>query len=411
MSSLLIKGARLFDPGSGHDEVGDLLIEGAAIAAVGEVEPSGSEEVIEAAGLWVLPGMMDLHVHLREPGQEEKETIATGTAAAAAGGFTSVVCEPNTKPPCDSVERLLHVRDLAAREALVKVLPKCAITRGQFGKELTDLKALREAGAVAASDDGFAVKDARVMREAMLAAKTAGLPLTVHVEGAAMVARDIGLAAELDWCVHFSHVSLAEEAELIARARARGLRVTGEASPHHLVLCDEDAPTGDANFKMNPPLARASDRAAVRAAVASGVLTVIASDHAPHTPEEKAAGYEQAPPGVIGLETTLAVVWTCLVHQQRADAEMVVRALTVGPAEVLGLEAPALRPGARADVVLLDPAHAWVVDPMKFRSKARNCPFAGRKLRGKAVATVIGGRLVMKDGAILTAGGQEPWAP
>jgi len=407
MSSLLIKGARLFDPASGLDGLGDLLIEGAVIAVVGDVSPNGSEEVIEAQGLWALPGLIDLHVHLREPGQEDKETVATGTAAAAAGGFAAVACEPNTRPPCDSAQRLGRVLDIAAHDALVRVLPKCAVTVGQLGKELTDFAALREAGAVAASDDGFAVKNGRIMREALLAAKQVGLPLTLHVDGVPMVARDIALAADLDCAVHFSHVSLAEEAELIARARARGVRVTGEATPHHLTLCRDDAPEGDANFKMNPPLASARDRAAVRAAVAGGVLSVIASDHAPHTPEEKAKAYREAPPGVVGLETTLAVVWTYLVHQQRADAETVVSAMTVGPAQVLGLEAPALRPGAAADIVLFDPAHAWVVEPAKFKSKARNCPFAGRKLRGRAVGAIFGGHIVMRDGSILAAGAVE----
>ncbi len=404
MSGLLIRGGRLFDPASGLDGEGDLLLRGDRIAAVGAVELSGDERVIEAAGLLVLPGLMDIHVHLREPGQEHKETIASGTRAAAAGGFTAVACEPNTTPPRDTPERVGEVLQIAQRDGLVRVLPKCAITVGQRGAELTYLEALRAAGAVAASDDGFAVADAEVMREAMAAAKRAGMPLTVHVDGPEMVERDIGLADELDGRVHFSHVSLTEEVELIARAQRAGLRVSGEATPHHLALCREDAPDGDADFKMNPPLASARDRTALRRGVAIGAISAIASDHAPHAAEEKAGPYDQAPPGVIGLETTVAVVWTSLVHPQRVDAETAVWAMTAGPASVLGLAAPALQEGARADAVLFDPEREWVVEPELFASKARNCPFAGRKLRGKVVATIVGGRVVMRDGSIIELG-------
>jgi len=403
-AGLLITGGRLFDPASGLDAVGDLLIGDGAIAAVGQVARTGAEEVIDATGLWVLPGLMDLHVHLREPGQEHKETIATGTRAAAAGGFTSVACEPNTTPPRDTPERIEQVQQIAARDALVRVLPKCAITIGQRGREVTDIAALRAAGAVAASDDGFAVGDAAMMREAFARAKAAGMPLTVHIDGPEMVDRDIGLSAEIGWPIHFSHVSLAEEAELIARARSHGLPVTGEVTPHHLALCADEAPADDANFKTNPPLASAADRAAVRSALASGVLTVIASDHAPHSPQEKAREYDKAPPGVIGLETTLGVLWTWLVHPSRVRPDVLVHAMTVGPAEALRIGVPALREEAPADVVLFDPEHAWTVDPEQFHSKARNCPFAGRRLHGRTLMTIKGGRIIMRDGEIVAPG-------
>jgi dihydroorotase len=403
-AGLLVTGGRLFDPASRLDAVGDLLIGDAAIAAIGQVTRTGAEEVVDATGLWVLPGLMDLHVHLREPGHEHKETIATGTRAAAAGGFTSVACEPNTTPPSDTPERVEQVQRIAARDALVRVLPKCAITVGQRGREVTDIAALRAAGAVAASDDGAAVGDAAMMREAFARAKAAGMPLTVHVDGPAMVERDIGLSAEIGWPIHFSHVSLAEEAELIARARSRGLPVTGEVTPHHLALCADEAPAGDANFKANPPLASPADRAAVRSALASGVLTVVASDHAPHSPQEKAREYDNAPPGVIGLETTLGVLWTWLVHPGRVGPDVLVRAMTAGPAEALRIAVPALREQAPADVVLFDPGHAWLVDPGQFHSKGRNCPFAGRTLRGRAVMTIRGGRILMRDGEILALG-------
>jgi len=355
----------------------------------------------------VLPGLIDLHVHLRQPGQEYKETIATGTRAAAAGGFAAVACEPNTSPPTDSPERLARIREIAEREALVRVLPKCAITLGQEGREVADLQALRQAGAAAASDDGLSVKSAEVMRQAFAAAKQAGLPLTVHVDGSEMVDRDIGLCQEADWPIHFSHVSLAAEVELIARARSKWLRVSGEATPHHLVLSRDDSPADDTSFKMNPPLASPADRAALRSALAAGVLTVIASDHAPHSSEEKARPYDQAPPGVIGLETTLGVIWTALVQAQRADAATVIAALTAGPASVLAIEPPALREGAPANITLFDPERVWVVDPERFQSKGRNCPFAGRKLRGGPVATIVGGRVVMREGSMLHPGATE----
>ncbi len=404
---LLIRGGRLFDPAAGLDAIGDVLVRDGVIADIGEVGEALTGEALDAAGLWVLPGLMDIHVHLREPGQEHKETIATGTCAAVAGGFTAVACEPNTVPPCDSAERLRAVIETARRTAVARVLPKCAVTAGQKGRELADFKALRSAGAVAASDDGVSVKDGRVMRAAVLAAKEARLPLTLHVDGPAMIERDIGLAAEAGWPVHFSHISLADEAELIAKARAKGLPLSGEVTPHHLTLSADDAPGDDPNLKMNPALAAARDVSAVRRALADGTLTVIASDHAPHSPSEKALPYADAPPGVIGLETTLAVVWTHLVQAGDVSPDTLVRALTAGPAEVLGLPAPSLREGAPADITLFDPNRTWVVDPERFRSKARNCPFAGQELRGMVVATLVGGRVAMREGSILGAGAAQ----
>ena len=403
MTGLLIRGGRLLDPGAHLDAVGDVLVVGGQIARVGAIPAEGAQ-VLDARGLWVVPGLLDMHVHLREPGQEHKETIATGTRAAAAGGFAAVACEPNTTPPRDTPERVREVLEIAAREAVVRVLPKCAITLGQRGVSLTDFAALRAAGAVAASDDGFSVAEERVMREATAAAKRAGMPLTLHVDGPRMVSRDIRLAAEAGWPVHFSHVSLAEEAELIADARDRGLPVTGEATPHHLSLCADDAPPSDSDYKMNPPLRTAADRDALRGALASGVISVIASDHAPHAPEEKARPYEEAPAGVIGLETTIGIIWTDLVHVGVVDAGTAVAAMTGGPARVLRLSAPALRPGERADITLIDPEAEWVVDPEEFESRARNCPFAGRRLRGRAVGTIVAGRVAMWQGEVIELG-------
>ena len=401
MSDLLIQGARLFDPASGLDAVGDLLIREGRIAAVGAVEAPGEAQVVKADGLWVLAGLMDLHVHLREPGLEHKETIATGTAAAAAGGFTLAVAEPNTSPPRDTPERIAEVMEIANRDAVVPVRQKCCITVGQRGEEVADLLALSAAGAAAASDDGFSVRDAEVMREAFVVAKRAWMPLTVHVDGPEMVARDIGLAAESGWPVHFSHVSLDEEARLIAEAQGKGLPVTGEVTPHHLALCASDAPAGDTDFKTNPPLRSPTDREAMRKALVDGVISVIASDHAPHSPAERAVAYEEAPFGLIGLETTVGVVWTELIHKGLLSPAAAVAAMTTAPAAVLGIEATSLREGARADLTLLDPEQRWVVDPGRFQSKSRSCPFAGWRLRGRAAGTVVAGRLVMWEGMMM----------
>lgn len=405
MRDLLIEGGRLRDPSAGLDAVGDVLIQGGRIAAVGEVARTGEEQVVEVEGLWVVPGLMDIHVHLREPGGEQKETIATGTAAAAAGGFTVVAAEPNTTPPRDTPERIAEVRELAERTARVRVLHKCCITVDQEGREVTDLAALARAGAAAASDDGFSVRDGEVMAQAFAAARAAEIPLTLHVDGPEMIARDIALSAEYGWPVHFSHVSLEAEVDLIADAQSRGLPVTGEATPHHLTLCAEEAPQGDADFKMAPPLASAADRAALRRALAAGVISVIASDHAPHAPAEKAAPYDQAPFGVIGLETSLGVVWTELVERGLLSAETALAAMTRNPAAVLQIAPPSLEPGGRGDVTVFDPEHEWVVDPDWFQSLSRNCPFAGWRLKGKAIATIAGGRLVFWEGQMMREDG------
>jgi len=401
MPDLLIKGGHLLDPGSGLDAVGDLLIREGRIALVGDCETSGPGEVIDARGLLVAPGLIDMHVHLREPGQEHKETIESGARAAAAGGFVTVVCEPNTVPPRDTPERIAEALEIARRRSAVRALWKCCITRGQQGAKVADFAALHRAGAVAASDDGFSVTDPGVMWEAMRAAKQAGIPLTVHVDSVELMARDIGLAAERSYAVHFSHVSLEREVELIAQAQERGLQVTGEATPHHLSLCADDAPGDDANYKMNPPLRSARDREALRRSLAAGALSVVASDHAPHAPGEKAASYASAPAGVIGLETTIGVIWTDLVHNRAIAPADAVRAMTSGPATALRREPPVLRAGAAAQVTLIDPELAWLVEPERFESRSRNCPFAGRRLRGKAVATIVDGRLVMQEGRIL----------
>lgn len=409
--SLLIQGARVIDPASGLDGEGDLLVAGDRIAAVGRVQVRGDEEVIAAEGLVACPGLVDLHVHFREPGQEYKETITTGAAAAAAGGYSTVACETNTTPVLDRADQLREVQQRAA-QAPVRVLFKHCLTRGQSGRELADLGAARRAGAVAVSDDGQPTLDEGVMEAGLKAAKTAGLTVTPHCEESpasrerdpwpipyrrepALVARDLVLAAQTGARLHISHLSTAEAAAALARAREKGWPVSGEVAPQHLALT-EDMAGGDPSFKTNPPLRTPADREAMQRALAEGVITVIATDHAPHAPEEKAKGWEEAPFGLIGLETALGVVLTTLYHSRRMDLLPLLATMTCNPAEVLGLEAGRLEVGGRADICLFAPDARWQVDPERFRSKGRNCPWAGEWLRGRVVATICKGEIVYR---------------
>ncbi|HUT73605.1 MAG TPA: dihydroorotase [Armatimonadota bacterium] len=428
--SYLIRGGRLLDPASGLDAIGDLLFEDGKIVAIGEVtdKRAAGAEIIPAPGLIVCPGLIDIHVHLREPGYEHKETIASGTAAAAAGGFAAVCAEPNTRPPVDAPDRVLDALARAGRSALVRVYPKACLTVGQRGRELAPAKALRQAGAVALSDDGEPVLDDQVMRAALRQAAQARLPVTTHCEEsprsrevrpfaqpyaaeADLVRRDIGLVKD---CVaqppsavsphlHFSHLSLRASVAALAVAKAAGLPVTAEATPHHCLLSADDIPDRDPAYKVNPPLRSRADLEAIAGAVVAGVIDVIASDHAPHAALEKAAGWEQAPFGVIGLESALAVMLTEFVRSGRMTVMDLLARMTCNPARILGLAGGRLAVGAPADVTLLDPDAEWVIDPRKFRSQARNCPFAGRRVRGRAVGLVVGGRVVVREGAVLFA--------
>jgi dihydroorotase len=425
--SCVIRGGRIVDPASGRNGVGDLLIVDDRIAAVGRVEAPGEAQVIDAKGLIVCPGLIDMHVHLREPGFEDKETIATGAAAAAAGGFSTICAEPNTLPPVDSPERVADALGRIKRSGLVRVLPKACLTQAQQGQKPSDAAALKRAGAIALSDDGEPVLDDGVMAESLRRAATARLMVTTHCEEspksravrpwpraysaeADLVRRDLGLLADLPRArLHFSHLSMAESVEALAQGRERGLHVTAEAAPHHCLLSTDEMRDRDANFKVNPPLRSPGDAAAVAAAVAMRVIDVIASDHAPHTPREKAQGWEDAPFGVIGLETTLAVMLTALVHSRCMALMDLLAQMTCNPARILRLKSGRLAVGAAADVALIDLDHMWVIDPRRFKSKARNCPFAGWPVRGRAVGLFVGGRMVMRDGELCgtAAGGQE----
>lgn len=422
--SFILRGGRLLDPSTGRDEVGDLFVAAGVIAAQ---PPTGARE-IDARHLLVVPGLIDLHVHLREPGGEENETIASGSLAAAKGGFTTVVAMPNTKPPHDTADTVALVKQRGEEAGLTRVLPSGAITLGRKGQTLTDMAALKAAGAVAFTDDGSTVQDDAVMEAAMREAARLGLPLMDHAqdnlverqggvmhEGAVsrrfgypgipssaeerIIRRDIELAAQTGARLHIQHVTAAEGAAAIREARARGLPVTGELTPHHLALCDEDIDPHNADFKMNPPLRSASDRAALIKACLDGTLSCFATDHAPHSADKKARGFLKGPFGLVGLETAVGITWTELVEKGLLTPRDWLVRWTVEPARILSRPAPTLAPGAPADIALLDVTTSWTVDRAALASKSRNTPFHGRTLRGCAVATFCGGRLVWEDRA------------
>jgi dihydroorotase len=372
--------------------------------------------------MWILPGGIDVHVHLREPGREEAETVATGCRAAARGGLTRLGVMPNTTPPLDSPAEVAALLARGARAGLARLAPCACLTRGRASREVADLEALAAAGAAAFTDDGSTPADEAVMREAMRRAARLGLPVFDHaldpgcrghlhdgfkaaalgLEGVPvgaetrMVERDIRLAEETGCAIHIQHVSARETVALIREARRRGVRITGEATPHHLALTDADIPRADPNFKMSPPLRTARDRDALCEAVCEGVLGVLATDHAPHAPGTKARGFAAAPNGVMGLETALAVTQEILVRRLRLPPLEWVRRWTTGPAAVLNLPPPTLAPGAPADVVLFDPAARWTVRAARFASPSRNTPFEGRELTGRVLGTWLGGQNVFR---------------
>ena len=421
MIDLAFIGGRVLDPARGFDARADLLIDGGrVVATVAPGDAPSARRVVDAGGLWITPGLIDMHVHLREPGGEHKETIATGLAAAAAGGFTAVAAMANTSPVNDTAEitRWMLARAADARGA--RLWPIAAVTRGLAGAELTDFAAMRAAGAVAFSDDGMPVQDAGVMRRALVAARAVGTVVIAHEEDRDfacggvvdagpvaerlgvpgmpdtaeehMIARDAVLAAETGGALHVAHVSTAAGIARIRDAKARGVALTAEATPHHFTLTRDAVFEHGTNAKMNPPLRSADDVAAVRAAVADGTIDVIASDHAPHHVDEKARGLAGAPFGIVGLETAVGLTLAC-VEAGLLSALAAVRALSVAPARVLGIDAGALGDGVVADVTVIDPEVRWAVDPTAFRSLSRNTPFAGVELHGRAVGVCIGGRL------------------
>ena len=421
MSSLLVRGGTVIDPASERHGVLDVLVEGARIAAFAEPGRLEAREVIDATGCWVVPGLIDMHVHLREPGYEYKETVATGVGAAVAGGFTAVACMANTNPVNDSGAVTEYILERAQAARLARVHPIGAVSVGLQGERLAEIGEMREAGIVAVSDDGRPVMDGSLMRRALEYSAMFGIPVIAHEEDCrlagdgvmnegptsfrlglkgvpaaaeeVMVARDIALLERSGGRLHIAHASTAGTVELLRQAKRRGLHVTAEATPHHFTLDETAVGDYDTNAKMNPPLRSREDIAAVIAGLRDGAIDAIASDHAPHHRDEKEVEFEQAAHGIVGLETALGLALR-LVSGAGLPIETVIRAMSTAPARILGVPGGTLEVGAVADVTVIDPQHTWEVNPEAFRSKSRNTPFGGWRLTGAARATVVGGRVV-----------------
>jgi dihydroorotase len=420
--TLLIKGGRLIDASRNIDEPADVLIDDGQIKQVAPGIRVESEATLDASGLVVTPGFIDLHVHFREPGEEYKETIASGSAAAVAGGFTSVCTMPNTSPVNDNASATRFVLDKAREAAMARVYPIGAITRGSNGEELAEMAEMKHAGAVAVSDDGRSVMNSQIMRHAMEYARDHDLVVVDHCQcldlsaGGVMneghystllglkgmssvaeenhIARDILLAELTGARVHIAHISTAGGVQMIRDAKRRGVAVTCEVTPHHLALTDAAVVGFNTNTKMNPPLRSEVDRKALIEAVVDGTIDALATDHAPHHADEKMLEYDRAPFGVIGLETALGITLEVLYHSGAVSLRRVVELLTIGPARAFSLAGGTLDVGAPADATIFDPNSEWKVDPLEFKSKSRNTPFDGWQVRGKVVATVVGGRIV-----------------
>jgi dihydroorotase len=418
---ILIRGGRLLDPATRRDEVADLLVEDGRVAAIGPSLSAEGAEAIAAAGCWVAPGFIDLHVHLREPGQEYKEDIASGGRAAVAGGFAAVVCMANTHPVNDDPAVTEYILDRARRDSPARVYPVGAATRGLAGEVMTEMAALVDAGCVALSDDGKTIMDSGVMRRVLEYSRMARVPIITHAEDRTLVrdgvvnegpvstrlglpgnpavaevvhvARDILLAELTGAQLHVGHVSTAGAVDRIRAAREHGIHVTAEVTPHHLTLTDEATLGYDTNTKMAPPLRSAADVAACRAGLADGTLDAIATDHAPHAVHEKDVEFTAAPPGVIGLETAVPVTLDLVRSEILSPLEWV-RRLATNPARILQRPGGSLEIGSPADLVVVDPERRWTYDPAKGFSKSRNSPWAGQEMIGRAIATLVGGAWV-----------------
>lgn len=416
MSTTCIRGGRVIDPAQNFDQVADLWIEDGRILGIGP-QTRQADETIEASGKIVCPGLIDMHVHLREPGREEDETVESGTAAALAGGVTSVACMPNTEPPIDCRKVADFVLEQAKKAGHANVFPIGAITRGRQGQELSDI--LREGGSRAFTDDGSPLTRSDVMRQAMEHCRQTDRVILSHSEDLALtpaavmnegdVSRSLGVAgypgAAEEICIyreialarltgarlHILHVSTAEGVDLIRRAKKQGVHVTGEACPHHFLLTDECLRGRDTNFKMSPPLRTRADADALLAGLRDGTLDVLSTDHAPHAPHKKALGLEKAPNGILGLETFLPLCIKGLIESGVLTWPAMLAKMTLNPARVLGIDRGTLKPGAVADVTVIDPETVWTIDPEKSRSKSRNTPFGGWQVQGRAVVVLVAG--------------------
>jgi dihydroorotase len=422
MPALWIKNARVIDPASKRDSVGDIFARDGRIVPTLPVSERKRAHVIDAKGLVAAPGLVDIHVHFREPGQTHKETIATGSRAAAAGGFTTVVCMPNTSPPADNAGTIQYILDAVRRDSLVKVLPTGCITIGMKGDTLSPIGSLKRAGVVAITDDGDCVQSNEVMRRAIEYAKMFDLPVMDHcqdqsmTDGAVMnegdmsirlglrgwpnaaedliVSRNVVLSTYSGAHIHMQHISSALSVEILRQAKAKGVRVTAEATPHHIALTDASLSTYDTNFKMNPPLRTEVDRKAIIAGLKDGTLDCIATDHAPHKDFEKDKEFDYAPNGILGLETALPIVLGVLVRENRFKLSEVVDLMTRRPAGLLNLPAGTLADGAAADICLFDPKETWTYDAKAGCSKSSNSPWSGQRLQGRVKTTIVDGRTV-----------------
>ena len=424
---LLIRGGRVIDPSRSIDAIQDVLVVDGVFAEVGEgIDPPEEAREIDAGGLVVTPGLIDVHVHLREPGGEHKETIATGARAAAAGGFTAVCAMPNTDPVVDDPAGVGFVLAQGVAAAAARVYPVGAISVGQEGEQLAAIGEMVEAGAVGITDDGNPVMDSGLMRKALEYAQAFDIPVADHPEdlglsGAGVmneglvatklglhgkpnasedvhIVRDLLLAELTGGHIHLQHVSTAHGVEAIRKAKARGVSVTAEASPHHLILTDARVEGFDTDAKMNPPLRSLDDREAVREGLADGTLDVFATDHAPHHYDEKEQAFSEAPNGIVGLETALGLALTHVVGEGLIDLPTLIHRMSVGPAQAFGLPGGTLAAGSPGDVTIFDPEKAWTVDRDRFLSKSRNTPFHGWKLKGRALYTIVGGVAVWEAG-------------
>jgi dihydroorotase len=426
---MMIHGGRIIDPASGRDEKTDILIENGQIKEIGSDLSSSiknPESSIQAEGKWVLPGLVDMHVHLREPGREDEETVESGGKAAVAGGFTSLCCMANTDPPIDDQGTVRFVLEQAEGAGLARIFPIGAVTKGLEGKELSEIGDLISAGCVAVSDDGQPVMNAEIMRRALEYTKPFNIPVISHAEDKhlskggsmnegiisttlgirgipriaedVMVARNICLAEFTEGRLHIAHLSTRGSVQLIREAKKRGVSITTEVTPHHLLLTDENVKTFETHFKMNPPLRTQKDVDALREGLSDGTIDAIASDHAPHALFEKEVEFEAAPFGIIGLETTLGLVLTELVDKKILSLSDAVAKLTCNPAKIMRLDGGELKAGGPADITIVDPEKEWTVEPTQFHSKSRNTPFSEWKMKGGVFATIVGGRVLYQEG-------------
>ncbi len=424
MPDLLLKNGRILDPANRRDEMADLFIEKGQIARIEPHLAIANAQTLDVSGRIVVPGLIDMHVHLRDPGFPKKETIQTGCAAAAAGGFTSVACLPNTEPPMDSPEIISYISQQAKR-ADARVYPIACATKKMQGQKLTDTDALLKAGAIGFSDDGLPIESIALMRELLARAAANDFAVYPHSEvlartrgghmhegtvsrelglkgmpaegEAAMNARDIELVRQTGGRLHILHLSVKRAVELVRRAKAEGLPVTCEASPHHIALTDDDVRVLGTAGKMSPPLRSKEDRDAVIAGLQDGSIDALATDHAPHTTKEKLRAFTEAPNGVVGLETAVGVIFTQLVHTHRLSLSDTIAKLTAEPARILGIEGGSLSLGKPADITVIDPDLEWIANANQFKSKSRNTPFHGWTLKGRAVMTILGGRTTYKQ--------------